>query len=156
MASRYATFRSLSWSERWLLFQALVLLATIGLCLRVSTFDRVHNTLGNLLPPGDEDGARGWDPAPERVVTLSRMVEMASRHTPLPTTCLHRSLALWWLLGRRGLESRLRFGVRNNAGRFQAHSWVEHRGTVINDHPTVGRDYVPLADFPAKNVRFPS
>lgn len=49
--------------------------------------------------------------------------------------CLARSLVLWWLLQRRGIDSEIRIGVRRSrqgAG-MEFHAWVEHRGAVIND-----------------------
>ena len=58
---------------------------------------------------------------------------MAARHSPLHTTCLHRSLVLWWLLHRQGIESALRIGVRKQAGQWQAHAWVEYEGIPLHD-----------------------
>ncbi len=154
--SRFGTLRRLSWQDRWVLLQALLLVAGIGLALRVTSFNRVHSVLRSLLPPADTQVDQMDGLVAPRALRLARIVDIASRHTQLSNTCLHRSLALWWLLGRRRLCCSLRFGVRKDGGRFQAHAWVEHRGAVINDRPTVGRDYVPLPRFPAKNVQFPS
>lgn len=53
-------------------------------------------------------------------------------------TWLHRSLTLWWLLGRQGIASELRIGVRKEQGRFEAHSWVEYEGVTLNDELDVG------------------
>ena len=61
-----------------------------------------------------------------------------------PANCLQRSLALWWFLGRRGIPSDLRIGVRrrprtegDRALDFEFHAWVEHTGVVVNDAPNV-------------------
>jgi hypothetical protein len=56
-------------------------------------------------------------------------------------TCLPRSLALWWLLRRRGIAADLRIGVRKEGGRFEAHAWTEWRGTVLNDGDDVGERF---------------
>jgi len=47
-------------------------------------------------------------------------------------------LTLWWLLGRQGIASELRIGVRKEQGRFEAHSWVEYEGVTLNDELDVG------------------
>lgn len=52
--------------------------------------------------------------------------------------CLKRSLALWWLLRRRGIETELRIGVRRGDEGFLAHAWIEYGGHVVNDR----RSYV--------------
>jgi len=73
--------------------------------------------------------------------TVARMVDMASRNSLGQPTCLHRSLVVWWLLRRRGLESELRFGVRKRGEVFEAHAWVEHAGGVVNDQPMTAEEY---------------
>ena len=139
-----------------LLLQAVVLLPTIRLGLRVIGLQQVQTVLRRLLPTTQRRVERSKSPTPARVTEAARLVEMASRHTVLANTCLHRSLALWWLLGRRGFDCSLRVGVRKDGGHFNAHAWVEYRGAVLNDHPAVGQDYVPLTSFPAKSVHFVS
>jgi hypothetical protein len=83
----------------------------------------------------ESDPALPIDPqtAATRVLQVAHVVAMASRHTPTPNSCLHRSLALWWLLRRRGFDSHLRFGARRQQSGFEAHAWVEHNGVVVFD-----------------------
>ena len=85
------------------------------------------------------------------MLEVARVVDMASRYTPVSNTCLHRSLALWWLLRRRGFDSSLRLGMRRHDGRFEAHAWVEHGGVILNDHQAAAHDYVRMSWMPAKN-----
>jgi len=61
------------------------------------------------------------------------MVLAAARHSFFAATCLERSLALWWLLARRGVASQLRIGVRKTGEKFEAHAWVEHGGAAIGE-----------------------
>lgn len=75
-------------------------------------------------------------------------MDTASRYS-VATSCLHRSLVLWWLLERRGFEAALRFGARKHEGRLEAHAWVEHAGAPVHqaepgpcDYAAV--DWVPL------------
>jgi len=62
---------------------------------------------------------------------VCRMVLAAGRHSLLQSTCLERSLTLWWLLARRGISSQLRIGARKTGGRFAAHAWVERNGEAL-------------------------
>lgn len=59
------------------------------------------------------------------------MVQAAARRTLGGATCLEQSLALWWLLGRRGIASELRVGVRKDGEKFEAHAWVECCGVAL-------------------------
>ena len=138
--------------------QALVLMPAIRLGLRVMSFQQLHTLLKSLLPTAKRrtqvsknDGAE----SPE-VAGVVRVVDVASRQTVLGNTCLHRSMALWWLLGRRGIDSALRFGVRRSGDRLEAHACVECQGIVLNDRPDVSQDYLPLTSFPAKRANFAS
>jgi hypothetical protein len=56
------------------------------------------------------------------------MVASACGLFPLRPTCLTRSLALVYLLRRRGLPAELRIGVRKTGEAFGAHAWVECQG----------------------------
>ena len=89
------------------------------------------------------------------VRALGEAVNIAARHTPLPVTCLSRSLLLGWLLHRRGVASDLRIGVRLTQGKLDAHAWVEYEGIAINDSSDVNAQFasfgnlIPLKAFQA-------
>jgi hypothetical protein len=57
-------------------------------------------------------------------------------------TCLVRSLTLWAILRRRGVESELRIGIRKMADVTEGHAWIELAGNPINEAPTVASTYV--------------
>ena len=61
------------------------------------------------------------------------MVNIAATHSVIRAHCLQRSLVLWSLLERNGVESELRFGARKENGQIQAHAWVEINGVALND-----------------------
>ena len=65
--------------------------------------------------------------------TIGALANIAGKHVPFGSTCLTRSLALTWLLRRHSVSCELRIGVRFVQGNFEAHAWVEHEGTPIND-----------------------
>jgi hypothetical protein len=73
--------------------------------------------------------------------TAAKMVAMASRALPFSTTCLHRSLVLWSLLHRRGIDGDLRLGVRKEAGSLRAHACVEHLGHALNEGEDVHQQF---------------
>lgn len=71
----------------------------------------------------------------------ARMVRVASERGIARGTCLTRSLTLWWMLRRRGIDAELRIGVRKGQGSMDAHAWIEVRGTVVGDAPSVRERY---------------
>jgi hypothetical protein len=64
---------------------------------------------------------------------LTRLTAGAARRLFFHSTCLERSIALWWLLKRRGFDAEIHIGARKDGERFEAHAWVEHAGTVLSD-----------------------
>ena len=57
----------------------------------------------------------------------------ADRHGLAHPSCLVKSLTLWWMLGRQGITSQLRVGIRKEAGNLEAHAWVERDGIALNE-----------------------
>jgi hypothetical protein len=136
----WSRFWRLSRAERQLLAQALVLLPLTVAALRLMGFRRCQALLARLAPRRTDqaatiDDARG----------MARMVDVAARHGLVRATCLPRSLVLWWLLRRQGIDSELRIGVRKEAGRFEAHAWVELHGVVLNDGGEVHERFAAFA-----------
>lgn len=93
---------------------------------------------------GRETLEPGAGVAPRR---LAWLVSVAARSGAYRATCLRQSLALWWLLRRRGFPAALRIGVGRRAQELRAHAWVELRGHVVNDHPAVADDYATYHDL---------
>ncbi len=69
----------------------------------------------------------------ERVAITARMVLAAARNSPIPSTCLERSLCLWWLLARQNIATQFRIGVKKDGEKFAAHAWVERDGVAIGE-----------------------
>jgi hypothetical protein len=114
-------------------------------------FRRTYSLLLRLAPQSDPAVLTDPETASARVLQVARVVAMASRHTPAPNSCLHRSLALWWLLRRRRFDSHLHFGARRQESGFEAHAWVEHNGVVVFDDLVPDRDYVRLSWQPLEH-----
>jgi hypothetical protein len=75
---------------------------------------------------------------------IAAIQEAVSRHLPWQPTCLEKSLVLWRQLGRRGIAAELRIGARKEAGRFEAHAWVEIGNVVLNDSGETHMHYAPF------------
>jgi hypothetical protein len=84
---------------------------------------------------------------------LSRLLDIAAHRLPVRSTCLTRSLALAWMLRRRGAAAHVRIGVRFASGTLDAHAWVELDGQPVNDRADVSTRFaafdqiVPAAAF---------
>lgn len=127
----------LTWAERWLLVQALFLLHLMALALWSVGLRRWQALLTRLTPVGCVPANADVAALIQEGRSMARLVDAAARHGPYPATCLPRSLTLWWLLRRRGIDSCLRIGVRKEAGWLEAHAWVELEGLVLNDDSDV-------------------
>ena len=131
--------RSLKPVGRRVFLQAAILLPFTALGLRLFGLMNVYAGLGRLAghpgqaPPADEVA---------RVRRARRVIRYLGQNGPYRGNCLSRSLILWWLLRRQGIESDLRIGVQNEAGRFQAHAWVEYQGRPLNASQQVHQRYV--------------
>jgi hypothetical protein len=63
---------------------------------------------------------------------MARTVDAVARRLPVRSKCLPRSLALWTMLQRAGIDANLRIGMRTD-GSGEAHAWVEHDGCALGE-----------------------
>jgi Transglutaminase-like superfamily len=75
---------------------------------------------------------------------IAQLVAAAARNLFFKTNCLEQSLVLWPLLRRRGFPAELKIGARKDAGRFEAHAWVELDEFALNYGSEENRGFVPL------------
>jgi hypothetical protein len=140
---RIERWRALPASERRLILRLLILLPLIGLGLRLLGYKNFLDLLARYYP-------RGLAKHPIDRAT----VEMASRMAaltaisancgPYRATCLHKSLALWCLLRRRGIPAELCIGVRKSECQLEAHAWVELEGKALNEMISEGSPFVTI------------
>jgi hypothetical protein len=129
---------------------AAVLMPMISASLRLRGLRATQATLGRFLltsatPHDQAKGNMAKDAA-----RIAHMVHAAARYGLIRPTCLENSLALWWFLGRQGIESSLRIGTRKTAGGLEAHAWVEFGGNALDETGGTLPDYAPFdAVFPA-------
>lgn len=146
---RIAGFLAVSTGDKFRLLLAAALLVTVRVGIVVVSFDRCRRSL--LAPARLLSGIVPGSPSPSRVAWA---VDAADRSIPGHRTCLMRSLSSETLHVLYGHDVIHRIGVDVNppddADRpyrspgtavtppagidFEAHSWIEHDGTVIIGH----------------------
>jgi hypothetical protein len=137
--------RRLSPKDRLVLVQAFGCSLVLHILLRILRFRRTQAFLLRLSPAAPCNPIQGIDV--ERVSALTIRV---CGWRILRINCLKRSLILWWLLRRRGVESALRVGARQTTTGFEAHAWVEWNGQVLGDSATYVEQFAPFGDNFAK------
>ena len=132
-------FSALGRPAQALFLRALGMLPLVSLSLRLRGFHRTRTTLERhlSLSPAPEDG----ESVKKQAALTAHMVHAADRHGVVHPSCLAKSLTLWWLLGRQGITSRLRIGVRKENGKLEAHAWVEREGAALNEPEEPHRHY---------------
>ena len=133
--SKLRKLQQLSARDWWLLMQAQLLLPVTLVGVSVFGVTRWQHALAKL-PQFRRRHVDGLDTPAEtsrKTSEIALMVNVAATHGLFRAHCLQRSLVLWSLLERNGVESELRFGARKENGQIQAHAWVEINGVALND-----------------------
>jgi hypothetical protein len=139
MWERFRRFSALERAAQSLFLRASLLLPLVSLCLRWRGLRETQAVLQRFLSNAnlEQDTAA----ASRRAALTSHMVNAADRHGLVHPSCLAKSLTLWWLLGREGVASELRIGIRKENGNFEAHAWVERDGAALNEPEEHHRHY---------------
>ena len=130
-------FQCLSWLERWLFVQALLLLPLTALTIQLFGFRRLQSALTGLAPLEQALAGEQVDFVVQQAYVTTKLVKAAAWYGPYRANCLQQSLVLWWLLRRQEIDCDIRIGVRKETSPFEAHAWVEYLGLVLNDRPDV-------------------
>jgi hypothetical protein len=131
MWERLRRFSALERPAQSLFLRAIVLLPVVSLSLRWRGFRVTRATLERFL--SNANSKQDNTVASGRAALVAHMVNAADRHGWVHPSCLAKSLALWWLLGREGITSELRIGIRKENEKFEAHAWVERDGAAVNE-----------------------
>jgi len=129
----------LSPSEWLILIEAWGSLLGFWLGLRWRSFDSVSES--RLLIPGKKTALSASPKNPER---LYQLVRWASLLHLLPMACLERSLALQWMLRRRGVNAQLEIGAHKVSEGISAHAWVEVNGQVVGESEEISERFKVL------------
>jgi transglutaminase superfamily protein len=139
MLDELRRFRALDGPAQRLFLQTLALLPLVSLSLRWSGFRATQGALQKTIR--DPLPEQNLDLVSRRIARTAHMVNAADRHGLIHPSCLAKSLALWWLLGRQGIASHLRLGIRKEKENIEAHAWVEREGTALNEPDEHHRHY---------------
>lgn len=124
-------FSALERPAQALFLRALMVLPLVGLSLKFRGFEATRSTLRKILSPATRQADS--DSLNKQIALTAHMVNAADRHGLVHPSCLVKSLTMWWLLGRKGITSQLRVGIRKESGNFEAHAWVEREGMALNE-----------------------
>lgn len=105
--------------------EAAIALVLAWTAIRLLPFRILMRTTGFGPVPTDrpDAGAIG--------LAVRHAVKRAARRLPWTIVCFPEGLAAHWMLRRRGLPSRLHYGLRPSVDRLSAHVWVTLDGEVI-------------------------
>ncbi len=142
LLGKWRRFQNRLPEERLLILQAAVFMPLTSLGLRFLGFRRWKEWVEKWSPPGNPPRFRSGEAGQEIAQRRIRAVRSAELHGLGTPNCLERSLALWWLLRRDGIDAELHIGAAKRDGRFEAHAWVEWDGQVLNDSADVHRHYM--------------
>jgi transglutaminase superfamily protein len=131
MWERLRRFSALERPAQSLFLRALVLLPLVTLSLRWRGFQATQAALRRFLSDASQERAAASEQ--KNTALTAHMINAADRHGLVHPSCLAKSMALWWLLGRQGIASRLRIGIRKEKEKFEAHAWVERDGKALNE-----------------------
>ncbi len=125
-------------TDRDLLFKIISMLPLTTLGLRIFGFKRVFSALYRQARSSSKQRVEDK----EAFVGQARYwIRYAKLHGPYRGNCLSRSLVLWWLLQRQGIETVFRIGIRKHTEEIQAHAWIEYRNQPVNAGPRVHQRY---------------
>ena len=144
MWARLRRFSALSRPAKGLFLRAVVLLPLLSVSLRLRGFGATQRFLQKFITP--RKSGLPVTAAESCAALTSRMVLAAARNSPIPSSCLERSLSLWWLLARQGIATQFRIGVRKDGEKFAAHAWVERDGVAIDEPEAQHLHYAAFAE----------
>lgn len=146
-------WQRLSGKDRRRLMLSFVVLPLMKPGLRIFGFGNMKKVL-SARSPAVTNPVRNQNLADESSIEecreITRIVNSAAYHLPFKPTCLHKSLALWWMLQREGYPSKIILGAKKEGNQFEAHAWVEYQDVILNDTEDVKERYASF-DYPAVN-----
>ena len=141
MGYRLLRFLELSWEEHWLLAEACVLLPVVMLGLRVLGFKRCLALAAAGRRERHQTVSHEGEASLNRAKDIAKIVGSAARNGPYKAACLSQSLALSFLLHRRGIKNKVHLGVRKGENELEAHAWVECAGLALNQAEDVNKTF---------------
>jgi transglutaminase superfamily protein len=150
MISTWRRFWRLDSDERLAVGDAAFWLCATWIAMRVLGFRRWKNALSGFLPtlpeasiPSNTSPSNGGDLLAQARAT-ARWHSVVARHLFIRTNCLEQSTALWFVLRRRGIAAKIRFGARKQVESLEAHAWVECANVALDEDQGVHVHFRPF------------
>jgi hypothetical protein len=132
---------NLSFRARWFQLKLVLLVPLVHTYLKFAGYNRTLSLLRHLTPLSPACSHKPCNPETYAKIILRLMLHIRD-YSLFPGNCLSRSLSLWWLLRRAGINSKLHIGTKYNSKQFRAHAWVEYQGHPLNAGNKVRQRYV--------------
>jgi len=147
---RLRTLTRMSWSDKALAAESLVMLAAARAFVRFTPGKSVISRIGGVSPETSDGGsqepaARGEAGEAGEAAGVGKMLERVSRSTWWRSMCLEKALAGRWMLRRRGIASTMYIGMARKGQEFIAHAWLVGDGQTITGAGEI--TYATLAVF---------
>ncbi len=134
---RFQALARMSWSDRALAAESLVMLGLARLLVKTTPRERLAARMGGQ-PANNTDepepGSASNPLASDAGFTGARigaMLEGAARTTWWRSMCLEKALAGKWMLRRRGIACTMYMGVAKRGTEFIAHAWLVGEGQTV-------------------------
>ena len=141
LPEKWRRFRRRPPEDRMLILRAALILPLTEIGLRLFGFRRWKELIEKFFLPAHVLQSLPADVQREMALRAVRAVRSVELHGPTNPNCLERSMTLWWMLQRDGVDGELHIGARKEGGRLEAHAWVELGGQVLNDGAEVHQHY---------------
>ena len=140
---RFRSFFNLPVTEKALLIESLILVASIGLALRIVPFRFFRKIIAARLNEKERKKSVDW----KKINPIVRSVRSASRFVPL-ANCLPQALAAMFLIKSAGQSANLKIGVAKDENQhFKAHAWLEINGRIIIGKLPLHSEYKVLESY---------
>jgi Transglutaminase-like superfamily len=141
LPEKWRRFKMRPPEDRRLIFRAALILPMTEIGLRLFGFRRWKELIETISLSTRALQTLPADVQNETAKRTVRAVHSMELHGLTKPNCLERSMTLWWMLRREGIDGELHIGARKQGGRFEAHAWVELNGRVLNDSVEVHQHY---------------
>lgn len=143
--SRLGKFLSLSFSNRLLVLETIILLGLARLAVVTLPFRWISCVLGQKVEDSVENEELS---VPSLIVRrIEWVLRRTSLYTPWRSNCLARAIAGRFMLRRRSITSTLYFGVaKDETGEFEAHAWLSSGGKIVTGGAEANR-FAVVATF---------
>jgi transglutaminase superfamily protein len=141
LSEKWRRFRKRPPEDRLLILRAALILPLTEIGLYLFGFRRWKGLIEKFSLPARLPQSLPAALQRETAMRAVRAVRSVELHGPTNPNCLERSMTLWWMLRRDGVDGELHIGARKQGARFKAHAWVELGGQVLNDGAEVHQHY---------------